>query len=209
VAIGANPFVRASLVIRFGLTVTTSSELDSGCFRPGRCGPARALVAFSDMGGVGSIQTHVGGVGVGLAVVTCFDPVDGSVVWPGRCQRRTAWLWWCGFEREMRQKIWCFNNNLSFFFFFFEMMCQYVIGGQKTLVFYHDLTEGVLCFNLRSRLKFPIFNLNDVTLEGINGSFLNAVFACCPLSFTPFHFICFYRFFIAIFSKMATIQTPQ
>jgi hypothetical protein len=38
----------------------------------------------------------------------------------------------------------CFNNNLVFEFFCFEMMCQYVIGGQKTLGFCHDLTEGAL-----------------------------------------------------------------
>jgi hypothetical protein len=82
--------------------VTASSDPDSGGFRPGRCGPARALVAFSDLGVVGSVQTHVGGVRVGLAVAVCFDPVGGSVVqygrvWPGRCRRRPAWLWWCGF----------------------------------------------------------------------------------------------------------------
>jgi len=43
-------------------------------------GVVRALVAFSDLGVAGSVQTHVGGVGVGLAVAACFDPVGGSVV---------------------------------------------------------------------------------------------------------------------------------
>jgi len=42
------------------------------------------LVAFSDLGIAGSVQTHVGGVGVGLAEAVCFDPVGGSVVQYGR-----------------------------------------------------------------------------------------------------------------------------
>jgi hypothetical protein len=60
----ANPSIRASLTVGFGLAVTASFDPDSGGFRPGRCGPARALVAFSDLGIAGSVQTHVGGVGV-------------------------------------------------------------------------------------------------------------------------------------------------
>jgi hypothetical protein len=62
-----------------------------GVFRPGRCGPARALVAFSDLGGAGSLQTHVGGVGVGLVVAASSDPVGGSVVQYGRWRRGLAW----------------------------------------------------------------------------------------------------------------------
>jgi len=38
----------------------------------------------------------------------------------------------------------CFNNTLVFEFFCFEMMCQYIIGGQKTLDFCHNLIEGAL-----------------------------------------------------------------
>jgi hypothetical protein len=34
-----------------------------------------------------------------------------------------------------------------FEFFCFEMMCQYVIGRQKTLIFCRDLTEGALFDN--------------------------------------------------------------
>jgi len=49
------PFYRASLIVGLGLAVTASSDPDSGGFWPGRCGPARALVAFSDQGGVGSV----------------------------------------------------------------------------------------------------------------------------------------------------------
>jgi hypothetical protein len=46
----ANPSIRASLTVGFGLAVTASSDPDSGGFRPGRCGLARALVAFFDLG---------------------------------------------------------------------------------------------------------------------------------------------------------------
>jgi hypothetical protein len=80
----ANPSILASLTVGFGLAVTASSDPNSGGFRPGQCGPARALVAFSDLDVAGSVQTHVGGVGVGLAVAACFNPVGGSVVQYGR-----------------------------------------------------------------------------------------------------------------------------
>jgi hypothetical protein len=48
------------------------------------------LVAFSDLGVAGSVQTHVGGVGVGLAVAACSDLGGGGVVWPGWCRQRSA-----------------------------------------------------------------------------------------------------------------------
>jgi len=87
----ANPSVRASLTVGFGLAVTASSDPDSGGFRHGRCGPARALVAFSDLGVAESVQIHVGGVGVGVAVAVCSDPVGGSVVQYGSWRRGLAW----------------------------------------------------------------------------------------------------------------------
>jgi hypothetical protein len=87
----ANPSIRALLSVRFSLAVTASSNPDNGSFRPGRCGPTWALVAFSDLGVAGSVQTHVGGVGVGLAVAACFDPVGGSVVQYGCWWRGLAW----------------------------------------------------------------------------------------------------------------------
>jgi hypothetical protein len=49
-------------------------------------------VAFSDLGVDGSVQTHVGGVGVGLAVAACSDPGGGSVVQYGRWRRGLAWV---------------------------------------------------------------------------------------------------------------------
>jgi hypothetical protein len=87
----ATPSVRASLTVGFGLAVTASSNPDSGGFRPGRCGPARALVAFSNLGVARSVQTHVGGVGVGLAVAACSDPNSGSVVQYGHWRSGLAW----------------------------------------------------------------------------------------------------------------------
>jgi hypothetical protein len=86
-----HPFCRASLTVGFGLAVTASSNPDSGGFRPGRCGPARALVAFSNLGVARSVQTHVGGVGVGLAVAACSDPNSGSVVQYGHWRSGLAW----------------------------------------------------------------------------------------------------------------------
>jgi hypothetical protein len=125
-----------------------SSDLDSGGFRLGRCGSAWALVAFSDLGVAGSVQTHVGGVGVGLAMAACSNLVGGSVVQHGQCRQRPGWLWWCGFGqgRSQRSPDPVFQQHSSFlsFFFFFEMMCQYVIGGHKTQGFCHDLIEGAL-----------------------------------------------------------------
>jgi hypothetical protein len=116
----ATPYVRASLTIGFGLAVTASSDPDSGSFRPGRCGPARVLVAFSDLGVAESVQTHVGGVGVGLVVAACSDPGSGSVVQYERWRRGLAWLWWCGFGqgRSQHGPDPVFQQHFSFLSFF-------------------------------------------------------------------------------------------
>jgi hypothetical protein len=54
-------------------------------------------VAFFSLHSAGSIQTLVegatlGGFRVGLAVADCSEPVGGGVVWPRRCQQRSALL---------------------------------------------------------------------------------------------------------------------
>jgi len=48
-------------------------------------------VAFFDLGCAESVQTHVEGVGVGLAVAACSNPVGGSVVQYVRWLRGLAW----------------------------------------------------------------------------------------------------------------------